>query len=31
MVARIDNTMLYVVADDVHKEEIVELIKELGY
>ena len=31
LVARIDNTMLYVVAEDVHKEEIVELIKELGY
>jgi len=31
LVARIDNTMLYVVADDVHKKEIVELIKELGY
>lgn len=31
LVARIDNTMLYVVADDVHKEEIVELVKELGY
>ncbi len=31
MVARIDNTMLYVVADERHKAEITALIKELGY
>ncbi len=31
MVARIDNTMLYAVVDESHKDEIVEIIKELGY
>lgn len=31
MVARIDNTMLYVVADAAYKEEITKMVKELGY
>ena len=31
MIARIDNTMLYCVADKKYKSEIVELLKTLGY
>ncbi|MGN0430917.1 MAG: hypothetical protein ACI4EQ_01005 [Lachnospiraceae bacterium] len=31
MLAKIDNTMLYAVADSEYKDEIVEIVKELGY
>lgn len=31
MVSRIDNTLLYAVVDKSYKDEIVEIIKELGY
>ncbi|MBQ7781890.1 MAG: hypothetical protein IJ405_07705 [Lachnospiraceae bacterium] len=31
MLAQIDNTMLYVEADVAYKDEIVEIVKELGY
>ena len=31
MLAKIDNTMLYVEADVAYKDEIVEIVKELGY
>ena len=31
MIARIDNTMLYCVADKTYKDEIVNIVKELGY
>ncbi|MGN1147178.1 MAG: hypothetical protein ACI4TB_02065 [Lachnospiraceae bacterium] len=31
LLSRVDNTMLYVVADEKYKKEITEIIKEFGY